>query len=324
AMITRKAAAALAAGCPMLVRPASETPLSALALAELADRAGIPAGVFSVLTGDIHIVETLCRHADVRAVSFTGSTRVGKILLGHAADSVKRMSLELGGHAPFILFDDMDLQTGVSGAIDAKFQTSGQDCQAANRIYVQENQADAFIAEFTRRVQALKVGEGRADGVQIGPLINRAAVEKCQQHVDDALAKGARLLCGGEVHAAGRNFYQPTVLADVTADMLISREETFGPVAAITTFRAEEDLHTAMNHPQYGLMAYLYTRDHDRIARLSRRLEYGMVAVNCVKVTGHPVPFGGYKQSGLGREGGHWGLEEFTETKYICARYQAA
>ena len=324
AMITRKASAAMAAGCTVLVRPAIETPLTALALAELADRAGFPAGVFNVLTGENAIAEVLCRHEGVAAVSFTGSTRVGKLLQGFAADTVKRLSLELGGHAPFIAFDDVSVEAAVAGAMDAKFQTSGQDCQAANLILVQETMYEAFLSEFTKRVGELRVGDGMQNGTDIGPLMHRNAVAKCAEHVSDAVEKGARLLIGGEQAGNGSLYYSPTILADVTPDMLISREETFGPVAAVASFRDEEDLRERMNHPDYGLMAYLYTRDQARVARLTRQLDYGMVAVNCVKVTGPTIPFGGVRQSGLGREGGQWGLEEFTELHYVCADYAAA
>ncbi|MDO6461070.1 NAD-dependent succinate-semialdehyde dehydrogenase [Granulosicoccaceae sp. 1_MG-2023] len=324
AMITRKAAAAMAAGCTVLVRPASETPLTALALAELADRAGFPPGVFNVLTGDNHLAETLCRDPDVAAISFTGSTRVGKLLQGYAADTVKRLSLELGGHAPFIVFDDVALDAAVQGALDAKFQTSGQDCQAANMIFVHERIYEDFLAALRTRVAALRLGDGMHNGTDIGPLMHSRAVAKCAEHVADAREKGARLLAGGRGAEQGPLYYPPTLLADVTADMLIAREETFGPVAAVAPFRDEADLQARMNHPEYGLMAYLYTRDQARIARLTRALDYGMVAVNCVKVTGPTVPFGGVRQSGLGREGGHWGLEEFTELHYVCADYAAA
>ena len=324
AMITRKAAAAMAAGCTVIVRPALETPLTALALAELADRAGLPAGVFSVLTGENPVAECLCRHGDVAAVSFTGSTRVGKLLQGYAADTVKRLSLELGGHAPFIAFDDVSVAAVVKGALDAKFQTSGQDCQAANLILIQEPMYEQFLSEFTRQVAALRVGDGMQNGTDVGPLMHRNAVAKCAEHVKDAVEQGARLLTGGERLSGSGLYYCPTVLADVSPQMLISVEETFGPVAAVASFKDEADLKDRMNHPEYGLMAYLYTRDQARVSRLTRQLDYGMVAVNCVKVTGPTIPFGGVRQSGLGREGGHWGLEEFTELHYVCADYAAA
>jgi len=324
AMITRKAAAAMAAGCPVIVRPASETPFSALALAELAERAGIPAGVFSVLTGSRAIVGELCANPAVRAISFTGSTDVGRILLRQSADTVKRMAMELGGHAPFILFPDFDLDEGVTGALAAKFQTSGQDCLAANRIFVHADIYKAFLERFAEAIGELNVGNGLDPDTDIGPLMNESAVAKCEAHVRDALAKGARLIRGGRRHRQGPLFFEPTLIADVTPEMAISYEETFGPVAAVMRFGDEAELVERMNHPEYGLMAYLYTNDHNRICRLTDALEFGMVAVNCVKVTGAPVPFGGVKQSGLGREGGRWGLDEFTEFKYVCAAYRAA
>lgn len=322
AMITRKAGAALAAGCTMVVRPASETPFSALAIAELADRAGIPPGVFSVLPGSRDIVTELCTNPKVKTVSFTGSTEIGRLLLGQAAHTVKKVTMELGGHAPFIIFPDSDIEAASQAAVEAKFQTTGQDCLAANRIYVHTDIYDEFIDCFTRRVSLLKVGNGLEPGVDIGPLMNRKSIAKCVDHVRDALAKGGRLLFGGEVHSAGDLFYTPTVLADVTDDMHICSEETFGPVAAIIRFESEEELVGRVNHPELGLISYLFTKDHDRICRLSKILEFGMVAVNCVKVTGGPIPFGGVKQSGLGREGGHWGVEEYLDTKYICSSYK--
>lgn len=325
AMITRKAAAALAAGCTVVVRPASETPFSALALAELAERAGLPAGVFSVVTGEARtIVGELTRHPAVRAVSFTGSTEIGARLIADSAPTIKRVCMELGGHAPFILFPDVDLEEGVGAALAAKFQTSGQDCLAANRIYVHRDIYEPFLERFAARVTALKVGNGLDEAVEIGPLMHARAVAKCAAHVEDALAKGARLLAGGEGHPAGPLFYRPTALADMTPEMAIAREETFGPVAAVAPFDTEAEAIGQANDSEYGLAAYLYTRDHDRICRMTAALQYGMVAVNCVKITGYPVPFGGVKHSGLGREGGRWGIEEFTELKYVCAAYRAA
>ncbi|HXH04234.1 MAG TPA: NAD-dependent succinate-semialdehyde dehydrogenase [Candidatus Competibacteraceae bacterium] len=322
AMITRKAAAALAAGCTMVVRPSEYTPFSALALAELAERAGIPAGVFSVVTGEAAtVVGELCANPTVRAVSFTGSTEIGRKLLALGADTVKKMSMELGGHAPFLLFPDVDLDGAVRAALDAKFQTSGQDCLAANRIYVHESLYEAFLTRFAAATQALRVGPGLDEASQIGPLMHERAVAKCEEQVRDAVAKGARLLCGGRRHDRGPLFFQPTVLADVTADMLIAREETFAPVAAVMPFQDEAEVLALANATEYGLVAYVFSHDHDRIARLSRGLQYGMVAVNCVKITGHPIPFGGVKQSGLGREGGRHGIEEYTELKYVCSAY---
>ncbi|MBA3520459.1 MAG: NAD-dependent succinate-semialdehyde dehydrogenase [Rhizobiales bacterium] len=325
AMITRKAAAALAAGCTMVVRPASETPFSALALAELGERAGIPAGVFSVVTGAPEpIVGELCANPLVRAVSFTGSTEIGRKLLRQGADTVKRMSMELGGHAPFILFPDVDLDEGVEAALAAKFQTTGQDCLAANRFFVHADIYEDFVQRFATRVKALKVGNGFEPGVEVGPLMHERAVTKCQVHVDDAVSRGARLLAGGRRRERGGLFYAPTVLADADESMAIFQEETFGPVAAVAPFDSEAEVIARANDTEYGLAAYLYTRDHDRICRMTDALAYGMVAVNCVKMTGHPIPFGGIKQSGLGREGGRHGTAEYTELKYVCAAYRAA
>lgn len=321
AMITRKAGAALAAGCSMVVRPASETPFSALALAELADRAGIPAGVFSVLPGSREIVSEFCTNPLVKAVSFTGSTEVGRRLLEQSAGTVKRVAMELGGHAPFVGFGDAGLDELVSGALAAKFQTSGQDCLAANRIYIQRDIYEPFLEKFSASVRTLRVGNGLDETVDIGPLMNHSAVAKCKCQVEDALARGARLLCGGSVHPAGTLYFEPTVLTDVTPDMQIAYQETFGPVAAIVPFEGENDLISLANHASLGLAAYLYTKDHGRILRLTDDLEYGMIAVNCVKMTGGPVPFGGVKQSGLGREGGCWGMDDYLDYKYICSAY---
>ena len=325
AMLTRKAAAALGAGCTVVARPAGETPFTALALAELADRAGMPAGVFNVVTGAPEpIVGELCASPVVRALSFTGSTEVGKKLLRQGADTVKRMSMEFGGHAPFIVFPDVDLDDAVAAAVVAKFQTSGQDCLAANRIFVNDAIYDAFLAAFAKRVAALKVGNGFAPGVEIGPLMSARAVAKCEAHVADALAKGGRLLAGGREHPLGGTFFSPTVIADATDDMAVFREETFGPVAAVSRFSAEAEVIRRANATRYGLVAYLHAADHGVIQRVSGALAFGMVAVNCVKITGAPVPFGGMKESGLGREGGRHGFDEFTDIKYVCTAWQAA
>ena len=319
AMITRKAGAALAAGCAMVVRPASETPFSALALAELADRAGLPAGVFSVVTGTAsEVVGELCTNPAVRAVSFTGSTEVGRLLLGQGAATIKKMSMELGGHAPLIVCEDADLEEAVEGAVAAKFQTTGQDCLAANRIFVHQDLYDTFVERFMAAVAKLRVGPGLQHGVDQGPLINAKAVAKAEEHVADAVEKGARLLAGGHRHALGGLFFEPTVLADITPGMKIFREETFGPVAAILPFQDEDEVIDLANDTEYGLAAYVFARDMGRICRLSDALEYGMVAVNCAKMTGAPIPFGGVKQSGLGREGSRYGMDDYTELKYVC------
>lgn len=324
AMITRKAAAALAVGCTVVVRPALETPFSALALAVLAEEAGIPAGVFNVITGKgPDLAKMLCEDERVRALSFTGSTRVGKILLAQSVETLKRVSLELGGHAPFIVFDDVDLDRAVADAVNAKFATSGQDCLAANRIYVHESIYEEFVNRFTKATAALKIGDGLKPGVEIGPLMHQGAVEKCQEHVDDARAKGARVTTGGHLHDLGGLFFAPTVLADVTDDMLIAHEETFGPVAAVLPFSNEAEVIARANGTPYGLAAYVQTTDGARQRRLSAALDFGMVAVNCVKMTGGPVPFGGRKQSGQGREGGRFGVDAFSDLKYVCTRVDA-
>jgi aspartate-semialdehyde dehydrogenase len=318
AMLTRKAAAALAAGCTVVCHPSAETPFSALALAELAERAGFPAGVFNVVTGDApEVVEPWTRDPRVRALSFTGSTEVGRLLYRQSAATVKRLILELGGHAPVIVFSDADLDNAVAETMKAKFATSGQDCLGANRIYVQRSVYDAFCERFTKATEALTVAPGLDDG-DIGPLMNEATVRKQEAHVADALARGARLACGGRRLPLGPLFYAPTVLTDVPDGALILREETFGPVAPILPFDTEDEVLARANDTEYGLVAYLHTSDPRRIYRLSRALQYGMVAVNRTKVTGAPIPFGGWKQSGLGREGSRLGMEEFTEVKYVC------
>tara|TARA_R110002049_G_scaffold44333_6_gene130171 strand:- start:28682 stop:30166 length:1485 start_codon:yes stop_codon:yes gene_type:complete len=318
AMLTRKAGAALAAGCTVVAHPAAETPFSALALAELGEQAGLPAGVFNVVTGHApEIVGAWMADTRVRAVSFTGSTDVGRLLYGQAAETIKRLVLELGGHAPFIVFDDADMGSAVTEAIKAKFATSGQDCLGANRFFVERDSYDAFCALFAEATQSLTVGPGNTDP-DIGPLINEKAVAKQEEHVKDALDRGARLLCGGKRHAAGPLFYEPTVLVDVPPDAKIMYEETFGPVAAIAAFDSEEEVIVRANDTEYGLVAYLHSQDPRRIYRACRALSFGMVAVNRTKVTGAPIPFGGMKQSGIGREGSRLGLEAFTEVKYVC------
>jgi aspartate-semialdehyde dehydrogenase len=319
AMLTRKAAAALAAGCTVVAHPSKETPFSALALAELADRVGLPRGVFNVLPGrSTEIVPVWTADTRVRGLSFTGSTEIGRLLYAQSAATVKRLVLELGGHAPFLSFADADLERVVEHALLAKFATSGQDCLAANRILVERPLYESFCRRFAERVAALRVGPGR-DSPDIGPLISESAVRKQESQVADALARGARCLTGGRrLTELGALFYAPTVLADVPRDAAIQREETFGPVASVSAFDSEDEALAWANDTEYGLIAYLHTRDPARIYRLSRALQYGMVAVNRTKVTGPPIPFGGVKQSGLGREGGRFGLEQFTEIKYVC------
>ncbi|WP_340119781.1 NAD-dependent succinate-semialdehyde dehydrogenase [Pelagibius sp. 7325] len=318
AMLTRKAAAALAVGCTVVAHPSSETPLSALALAELARRAGFPAGVFNVVVGKpAPIVGAWTADTRVRALSFTGSTEIGRLLYEQCAPSIKRLSLELGGHAPFIVFADAPLDKAVDEAMKAKFATSGQDCLGANRFYIERPVYEEFCRRFAERAAALTVGQG-LDDPDIGPLMNDKAVTKQEEHVADALAQGARLLCGGAVHDLGPLFFQPTVLADVPDAAKILREETFGPVAALTPFDREAEVVARANATEYGLVAYLHTKEPARIYRLSRALEFGMVAVNRTKVTGAPIPFGGMKQSGLGREGSRLGIEAFSDVKYVC------
>ncbi|WP_192182744.1 NAD-dependent succinate-semialdehyde dehydrogenase [Mesorhizobium amorphae] len=319
AMLTRKAAAALAAGCTIVAHPSSETPLSALALAELGERAGLPAGVFNVLTGNARtIVSAMCEDARVRAMSFTGSTEIGRLIAAQSAPTMKRLVMELGGHAPLIVFDDADLDKVVTIALDAKFATSGQDCLAANRIYVQRPIYDRFCAAFAKRIETLRTGNGLADETDIGPLMHERAVNKVEEQVVDALARGALCLAGGKRHPAGPLFYQPTLLVDVPDEALIIREETFGPVAAVMPFDSEEEVISRANATEYGLVAYVVTANGARQLRLGRALDYGMVAINRVNITGAPIPFGGVKQSGIGREGSRHGLEAFTDLKYLC------
>ena len=318
AMLTRKAAAALAAGCTVVAHPSQETPFSALALAELAARAGFPAGVFNVVTGRAAtVVPPWTGDTRVRALSFTGSTEVGRMLYRDSAQTVKRLVLELGGHAPVLVFRGGDLDRVVEECIKAKFATSGQDCLGANRIYVERPIYDAFCERFTAATRALTLGRGM-DDPDIGPLMNEKAVAKQEEHVADALARGATLACGAKRHALGPLWYEPTVLTDVPDDALIVREETFGPVAAILPFDTEEEVVARANASEYGLIAYVHSNDPRQIYRLTRALQYGMVAVNRTKVTGAPIPFGGMKQSGIGREGARRGMEQFMEIKYVC------
>ncbi|WP_136067168.1 NAD-dependent succinate-semialdehyde dehydrogenase [Modicisalibacter radicis] len=320
AMITRKCAPALAAGCPVVVKPAEATPLTALALAGLAERAGLPAGVFNVVTAarPAAIGEVLTTDPRVRKVSFTGSTPVGKRLLAQCADSVKKVSMELGGNAPFIVFDDADLDAAVEGAIVSKFRNSGQTCVCTNRLLVQANVYDAFLDKLAKRVGQLKVGNGLEEDVAQGPLINAAAVDKVASHIRDALGKGARLICGGAPHDLGGTFFQPTVIADVTAEMRVAGEETFGPLAPVFRFEQDEEAIAMANATEFGLAAYFYARDYRRIWHVMEQLEYGMVAVNEGLLSTELAPFGGVKESGLGREGSRHGLEDFTELKYVC------
>lgn len=319
AMITRKAGAALAAGCPIIVKPAPETPLSALAMARLADEAGVPCGVLQVLTGDpVALSAPLLSDARVRALSFTGSTQVGRLLLEGAAETVKKVSLELGGHAPFLVFDDVDVDKAVKGAMAAKFATSGQDCLAANRIYVQRGVYDAFIEAFGAAMARLKVGHGLELATDIGPMTKLSVANKCKAHIDDAVAKGAAIISAKQNEWLSSNFVPPTLLSDVTEDMLIAREETFGPVAAVLPFDSEEEVVARANASEMGLAAYVYTDSLRRALRLSESIEYGMVGINTASFTGPPIPFGGWKQSGLGREGSRHGIDEFMERKYVC------
>lgn len=319
AMITRKAGAALAAGCPMIVKPAPETPLSALAVARLAEEAGVPAGVFQVVVGNpIELSRPLLRDARIRALSFTGSTQVGRLLLEGAADTIKKVSLELGGHAPFLIFDDVDLGKAVKGAMAAKFATSGQDCLAANRIYVQRRIHNAFVEAFAAEVSQLKVGHGLNPATDIGPMTKLSVANKCRAQIDDAERRGARVISANQAAITGPNFVLPTVLSDVTEDMLIAREETFGPVAAVLPFDSEEEVIARANASEMGLAGYVYTDSLRRALRLSEQIECGMVGINTASFTGPPIPFGGWKQSGLGREGSRHGLAEYMELKYVC------
>jgi len=319
AMLTRKVGAALAAGCTMVARPASETPFSALALAVLAERAGIPPGVFNVVTGDSGpIGAELTSNPVVRKLSFTGSTAVGKLLMRQCADTLKKLSLELGGNAPFIVFDDADLEAAVEGAIQSKYRNTGQTCVCANRFLVQDGIYAAFAARLAERAGELKVGPGREPGVVQGPLINEAAVAKVEAHIADALAKGGRILTGGGRHPRGGTFFQPTVLTDLAPEMRVAQEETFGPVAPLFRFATEAEAIALANATEFGLAAYFYTRDLARAWRVSEALEYGMVGVNSGLVSTAVAPFGGVKQSGLGREGSRYGIDEYLEIKYVC------
>jgi succinate-semialdehyde dehydrogenase/glutarate-semialdehyde dehydrogenase len=318
-MITRKAAAALAAGCPFVVKPAPETPFSALALAVLAEEAGVPAGVFSVLTGDaVAIGGEMTGNPIVRKLSFTGSTEVGRLLYAQCAPTIKKLSLELGGNAPFIVFDDADLDAAVEGAMICKYRNTGQTCVCANRIYVQDGVYDEFAHRLERAVGTLKVGNGMDEGVNQGPLIDEAALRKVEAHVQDALAKGGHVLTGGKPHALGGTYFEPTILTDVTANMKCATEETFGPVAPLFRFRDEAQVIQLANATEYGLAAYFYSRDIGRVWRVAEALEYGMVGINVGVVSNPAAPFGGVKQSGLGREGSAHGLDDYLIIKYLC------
>lgn len=317
AMITRKIAPALAAGCTVVVKPAPDTPLTALALAELAQRAGFPAGVVNVITGDaVAIGSVLTSHPAVRVVSFTGSTEVGKLLMRQCAGTVKKVALELGGNAPFIVFADADLDAAVEGAMVSKFRNMGQTCVCTNRFYVHAEVYDAFVEKLAAAVEALKVGDGGDPDVTQGPLINEAAVIKVERHVTDALQQGGRLVTGGRRHPLGRTFFQPTVLADASENMELAREETFGPLAAVFRFDDENEVIAKANDTEFGLAAYFFTRDVARVFRVTERLEYGMVGVNSGAISTELAPFGGIKESGNSREGSHHGIDEYVEKKY--------
>ncbi|GLU33853.1 NAD-dependent succinate-semialdehyde dehydrogenase [Trinickia caryophylli] len=319
AMITRKVGPALAAGCPIVVKPAEATPLSALALAALAERAGLPAGVLSIVTGEPkEIGGELTANPLVRKLSFTGSTAIGRLLMAQCAATVKKVSLELGGNAPFIVFDDADLDAAVTGAIASKYRNSGQTCVCANRFYVHERVYDAFAEKLRAAVEQLKVGRGTEAGVVQGPLINEAAVQKVEAHIEDALAKGAHVATGGKRHALGYSFFEPTVLTGVTPAMRVAKEETFGPVAPLFRFASDDEVVRLANDTEFGLAAYFYSRDVGRVWRVAEALEYGMVGINTGLISNEVAPFGGVKQSGIGREGSHYGIDEYVVVKYLC------
>ena len=316
AMITRKAGAALAAGCAMVVKPAAETPFSALAIAELAARAGVPPGVFSVVTGKAsEIGAEMTANPIVRGLTFTGSTEIGRMLMAQCAPTIKKLGLELGGNAPFIVFDDADLDAAVAGAMASKYRNNGQTCVCANRLYVQESVYDTFASKLAEAVKKLKVGDGADDGITIGPLINAAAVKKVQEHIADATAKGGKVILGGK--SMGGNFFEPTIITGVTNDMAVAREETFGPVAPLFKFKTEEEAIHLANNTEFGLACYFYSRDIGRVWRVGEALEYGMVGINEGVISTAEAPFGGVKESGLGREGSSHGMEEYLEVKYM-------
>lgn len=318
-MVTRKVAPALAAGCTVVLKPAESTPHSAFALAELARRAGVPAGVFNVVTGNARAIgEEICTNEYVAKLSFTGSTGVGRLLMAQAAPTIKKMSFELGGNAPFIVFNDADLDAAVEGLIISKFRNAGQTCVCANRVFVQHDVYEEFARKLADRVASFQVGAGTTDGTDIGPLIDERALSKVERHVEDAVRQGARVLTGGKRHALGGTYYEPTVLADAKPSMLLFSEETFGPVCPLIGFETEEDVVALANNSEYGLAAYFYSRDIGRVYRVAEALETGMVGVNTGMITTVAVPFGGVKQSGIGREGGAYGLDEYLEVKYVC------
>ncbi|PWE55696.1 succinate-semialdehyde dehydrogenase (NADP(+)) [Metarhizobium album] len=320
AMLARKMAPALAAGCTMVSKPAAQTPLSALALALLAERAGVPAGVFSVVTStqSAMIGQEMCSNEKIRKVTFTGSTNVGKILMRQGADQIMKLGLELGGNAPFIVFDDADVDAAVEGAMISKYRNNGQTCVCANRIYVQSGVYDTFAAKLAERVSKMKVGDGMAEGVNAGPLIDQNALKKVEEHISDAVSKGAKVAVGGNRDAQGGLFYQPTILTGVTSEMMVAREETFGPVAPLFKFDTEEQVIEMANDTEFGLASYFYSKDVAKIFRVAEQLEYGMVGINTGLISTEVAPFGGIKQSGLGREGSKYGLEDYTELKYLC------
>lgn len=319
AMIARKVGPALAAGCPIVVKPAESTPFSALAMAFLAERAGVPKGVLSVVIGDPKAIGTeITSNPIVRKLSFTGSTAVGRLLMAQSAPTVKKLTLELGGNAPFIVFDDADLDAAVEGAIASKYRNNGQTCVCTNRFFVHERVYDAFADKLAAAVSKLKVGRGTESGATLGPLINEAAVKKVESHIADALAKGASLMTGGKRHASGHGFFEPTVLTGVKPDMDVAKEETFGPLAPLFRFASEEELVRLANDTEFGLAAYLYSRDIGRVWRVAEALEYGMVGINTGLISNEVAPFGGVKQSGLGREGSHYGIDDYVVIKYLC------
>ena len=319
AMITRKVGPALASGCPMVVKPASSTPYSALAMAELAERAGVPAGIFSVVTGSARSIGAeMTGNPTVRKLTFTGSTAIGKTLMEQCAGTVKKVSMELGGNAPFIVFDDADLDAAVTGALASKYRNTGQTCVCANRILVQDGVYDAFVGKLADAAASLKVSGGMEEGAQQGPLIDMAAVEKVEEHIADAVAKGAKVATGGSRHALGGTFFEPTVLTEVTTDMKVTKEETFGPLAPVFRFKTEEEAIRMANDTEFGLAGYFYSRDIGRCWRVAEALEYGLVGVNEGVISTEIAPFGGMKESGIGREGSKYGLDEFVEVKYIC------